>query len=95
MTPLGLIIILIITVGIALVIRAIVRTLRSPLRAAKFPVFSIFMLSISLALLIIGTLMSIFISDALGGAIAAIGGVVSTIEVQVRHKREALAQKME
>jgi hypothetical protein len=95
MSILSLLLILIITIGIALVIRAMVRTLRSPLRATKFPVFSIFMLSISLALLVIGTLMSIFISDALGGAIAAIGGVAGTIESQVRHKRESLTQKVE
>lgn len=52
--------------------------------------FSITLLSISLLLLIVGTTISLQISDALGGAIASIGGFISMFEAHVRHKREAL-----
>lgn len=98
MSFITLLLFLIIIAAITLVIRSIIRiykrTSQSPLPVAKFPVFSICMLSISLLLLIVGTIISLQVSDALGGAIASIGGFFGMFESHVRHKREALLNKV-
>jgi hypothetical protein len=86
--------ILIVVIGvIVLIVRSIVRVMRSSQPITGFPVFSISMLSISLALLIVGIFISLQVSDALGGAISSIGGFFGLFESHVRHKREALADK--
>lgn len=93
MSLLTLLLLLIIIGVIIFVIRSIVvvyrRTLQSPQPISKFPAFSICMLAISLILLIAGTVISLQFSDALGGAIASLGGFFGLLESHVRHKREA------
>jgi hypothetical protein len=79
----------------ALVIRSIVRVYKRTIQSSqptKFPLFSISLLSISLLFLIVGTWMSLQISDALGGTIATLGGFIGTFEAYVRHKRDAAAK---
>lgn len=98
MTLFNLLILLIIIGTITIVIRSLVgvfrRTIRSPQPMAKFPTFSITMLSISLLLLIVGTLISLQLSDGLGNALASLGGFFGLLESNVRHKREAIAKKL-
>ena len=92
MSILTLIILLFIISIITLVVRSTLRiykrTLESP--QPKFPIFSISMLTVSLILLVIGIWISLQVSDALGGAIGALGGFFGTLESYVRHKRDAV-----
>jgi len=80
--------------AIILVVRSAVSIYkRTTLSSAKFPVFSISMLSVSLILLIAGIAVSLQISDALGSAIGSLGGFFGLLESNIRHKREALLDK--
>ena len=98
MSFLTLLILLVMIGAIILVIRAIVRVYKRPAHSpqpiTKFPTFSISMLSISLILLIAGTLMSLFVNDGYGSAIASLGGFFGLLESNVRHKREAHLKEM-
>lgn len=92
--------ILLIIVGIMIVVvRSIIRVYQrskdSSQSKSRFPVFSIVMLSISLILLIVGTAVSLFINDGIGGALASLAGFASFYESHVRHKREAVAAPIE
>src|SRR4051794_12754721 len=92
MSLFSLLVLLIIVVMATLVVRSIIRaykrTATSP--TSGFPTFSIGMLSISLILLIVGTWMSLQVSDAIGGALTTVAGFFGLLESHVRHKREAI-----
>jgi len=83
-----LLLIIIAAVG-ALVIRRMVHAYRQP----KFPIFSITMLSISLMMLIGGIILSLQVSDAIGGTVSTVGGFFGMLESHVRNKREAAAKE--
>lgn len=88
-----LVVALIFLAVLALVVRTVVDLNRhppAPVSSASLTNISesIVLLSISVILLIGGTIISLTISDALGGSIASIGGVFSMVEQRRRHKRE-------
>jgi tellurite resistance protein TehA-like permease len=98
MSLFSLLVLLFIIAVAVVIIKAIINTFKrssqSPNQTSGFPTFSIAMLSISLILLIVGTWMSLQVSDAIGGALATLSGFFGMFESHVRHKREAVAEKV-
>jgi len=94
-----LLVFLVIICVMVFIVRSIVgvyeRTVKSSQPVVGFPVFSIVMLSISLVLLVAGTIVSLTVSDALGGALAGLSSFAGMYESHVRHKREALVAEAE
>ena len=91
LNPLNLLITLAVLFILGMIVRSIIRGRTHPktvLQRGKFPVVSIVLLSISLVLLITGNVISFFLNDAIGGAIATLSGFVGMYESRRRHKRE-------
>ena len=85
-----------IIVGIGFyVVRSIVRSYKRTIKTAQpqFSALSMVLLGIALLLLVAGTILCLTISDVIGGALAALGGFIGSLESYTRHKREALAAK--